>query len=72
MTDKETFLEKIGEFVKALKGQDVAIVDVGDVEVVKVGSEFIVTLPKGKEVFLVHRGSGLAPSTVKKLSDVIE
>jgi len=69
--EKSDFVKKIGEFVRALRGREIAVVDVGDVEVVKVGSEFIVTLPKGKDVFLVHKGIGLAPTTVKKLSETL-
>lgn len=67
---KKSIQQKLMKFVEKVKEGDVAIIDAGDVEVVKVGNEYIITMPKGKEVFLVHKGSGLTPSVVKKLDEV--
>jgi hypothetical protein len=57
---------------KGMTSGDVSILDIGDVEAIRVGADTIISIPKGKEAYLIHRGvTGLSGTTIKKLEEVV-
>ncbi len=75
---KEDLVKSLSGAVKEIthviegKLKDIEVVDVGDVEAVRVGNAVLVTLPKGKDEFLIIKGmGGLTAPKVKKLSEVV-
>jgi hypothetical protein len=71
--DSITSLREIAEKIKSTSSSDIDIVDVGDVEVIKVGEDILASLPKGKDVWFINRSKfPTMPIDIKKLSEVVE
>jgi hypothetical protein len=49
----------------------VEVIDAGDVELIKLGNEVIVSMPKGKDLFFIRTGGGFVPTKIEKLNTVI-
>ena len=60
--------QKIGH---ALSKRDIEVMDVGDIEVIRIGDDIIAGVPKGKDLFFIHKGFGIFPAKIEKLGDVV-
>jgi hypothetical protein len=69
---KEGIFGKLSESFKKITGAlgGIEAVDIGDIEIIKIGHDIIVSLPHGKDTFLVHR-IPFGKSEVSKLSEVV-
>lgn len=47
------------------------VFDIGDIEGIRIGDDIVITLPKGKDVYLITKGRGMIASSVKKLKDIV-
>ncbi len=57
---------------RGMRSGEISVMDIGDVEVVRLNRDLIVSMPKGRDVFLVHKGAtGLTGTTIKKLEEII-
>jgi hypothetical protein len=72
ITEAVSKLKGIAEAIKSAKSDEVTVMDVGDVEVIKMDGDIIATLPKGKDVYFISKGKfPISTTTVRKLSDTI-
>lgn len=72
--------ERIKEVAEVLKGlaakasaekADVEIMDVGDVELVRIGQrDFIISMPAGKNIYFLEAAKGLMETKLEKLHEV--
>ncbi len=58
------------ECEKVLVGSGEAF-DIGDIEGIRIGEDVVITLPTGKKVYLISKGRGVIPTSVKKLEEVV-
>jgi len=65
-----TVPEVKAECVKTLVSSGEAF-DIGDIEGIKIGEDIVITLPSGKEIYLITKGRGVIPTTAKKLGQII-
>ena len=45
--------------------------DIGDIEGIRIGDDVFITIPSGKQVYLITRGRGIISTSAKKLSEIV-
>jgi len=71
MGNIKKFTELIKEVSSKFKSGDIEAIDLGDIELIKIGRDILVSIPKGKDIFMIHKSIGLAPVKVEKLEGIV-